>query len=260
MADCLRFSGSKYVQSLVSQTFIQVRDDLLEGRSVLFSGTPCQIAGLQSYLELQEVSGDLLLVDLVCHGVPSPQVWADHVRLTEARLGEQVVNYRFRDKRLGWRQSRSVASTDSQECADIGVFAFQELFNSNLILRPSCSECPWASLDRPGDITLGDYWGVERHYPEIDDNGGVSLVLTCTSVGEVAVRATRDLVEYVDIDVSECLQGPLQHPTPPSPRRSVFWKTYSRLGYEKAIKRFTSYGVVRRLVRTFRRSIKRRQR
>ena len=260
MTDCRRFSGSKYVQSLIGQTFRQVREDLVCGRSVLFSGTPCQVAGLQSYLESQQVSGDLLLVDLVCHGVPSPRVWADHVRLTEARLGEPLVDYRFRDKGRGWHEPRNVAIADRHESADGGVFAFQELFNSNLILRPSCCECPWASLDRPGDITLGDYWGVERHYPELDDNRGVSLVLTCTSLGEAAIGATRGHVEYVDIGISECLQGPLQRPTPASPQRSAFWRIYSRLGYERAIKRFTSYGLARRLVRSVRRSLKRRQR
>jgi hypothetical protein len=150
--------------------------------------------------------------------------------------------------------------TGGEEIVDYLVGAFGELYAAAVALRPSCHACVFANMQRVGDITLGDFWGIEKCLPERDCLMGVSIVLVSTPHGDDALRSVAQRLDLDEVTVSGWQQPSLCGPTLPSPKRSAFWKTYSRLGYEKAIKRFTSYGLLRRLVRTVRRSLKRRQR
>jgi coenzyme F420-reducing hydrogenase beta subunit len=256
MDECARFSGSKYVQSDMGSCYRLVREDMQAGRRVLFSGTPCQVAGLRSFLELSRTVGNLLTVDLVCHGVPSPMIWAAHVGFIQAAERSSLLDYRFRDKSAGWHRSRHVAVMDRGAISNHRVDAFREVFNFNYALRPSCHVCPFARLDRVADITLGDYWGVGQHFPDFDDNRGVSLVILHSEDGSAAFDAIRDHFSLIELSVEQCLQQPLQAPTPPSPQRAAFWRAYRQGGYEAAIRRFTSYGLIRRIARGLRRAIR----
>lgn len=259
MSECRSFSGSKYVQSATEGIFPQVRSDLLAGRPVLFSGTPCQVAGLQSFLEMNAVHGDLLTVDLVCHGVVSPELWAEHIAMLESRLGEPVRDFLFRDKACGWRRSGSAAVTDSGTVRGPWVHAFREVFDSNFALRPSCAECRFASCVRVGDITLGDYWGIENIHPEFDDDIGVSVVFANSPNGVKALAAIKHGLDVIPVRLVDTLQAPLMAPTPLSPRSEDFWTSYARFGYEKTLRRFTSAGRVRRIVRYVKRVLGSRQ-
>jgi hypothetical protein len=254
MVDCERFSGSKYVQSDVRGCLFSVREDLSAGRFVLFSGTPCQVAGLLCYLSLTATVGDLLTVEVICHGVPSPRVWRDHIALVEAHSGTRVRDYRFRDKANGWHNPRHCAVTDTGEVCDRTVGAFGDVFDYNYALRPSCHVCPFARLERGADLTIGDFWGVERYHPELDDDRGVSLLLVNTEMGRTAIEAIGGALECTEVSVDQCAAPNLLRPTPPSPRRAAFWKAYQRRGYESAIKRYTSYGFARRTLRKLRRA------
>jgi len=257
MDECRAFSGSKYVQSHVGASFAQVREDLKAGKSVLFSGTPCQVAGLKSYLSVTRVAGNLLTVDVVCHGVTSPMLFRDHLNMIEAKHGQQVHDFLFRDKEGGWRGVHYRAVTVDGPLTGGLVAAFGDLFNHNCALRPSCHGCPFANLDRVADLTIGDYWGIERHLPEFDDDRGVSIVLVNTEAGRRAFELIRVQLECIEIEVEQCLQPNLVRPTPPSRHRASFWKTYHRAGYESAIKRYTSYGFLRRNARRLRQTLRR---
>ena len=254
---CARFSGSKYVQSDMGTCYQSVRDDLRSGIAVLFSGTPCQVAGLRSFVAASRTQGKLLTVDLICHGVPSPVLWAEHIALMEID-GSRVVDYRFRDKSTGWRRSGQTAILDGGAAVrDLRVDAFREISYSSYALRPSCYECPYASMERVSDITIGDYWGVEKDFPEFDDNRGVSLVLLNSPAGANAFSTLSSDVECLELEQEQFKQQNLLRPTPLSRRREAFWRMYQRAGYESTIRRYTSYGLIRRAARKLRRSVRR---
>ena len=255
MEECNAFSGSKYVQSEMATCFAEVRADLEVGNRVLFSGTPCQVAGLRSFLSVARVGGELLTVEVVCHGVPSPMLWSDHVGFVEESTGRKVRDFLFRDKEQGWRGVHYRAVTDAGSVTSRQVAAFGDLFNTGNALRPSCHECPFANLDRIADLTIGDYWGIERHFPDFDDDRGVSLVLVNTAVGSTAFEAIRPQLECFELEIGQCLQPNLIRPTPPSPNRAAFWKAYQSAGYVTALKRYTSYGFLRRQARKARRAV-----
>lgn len=212
------FRSSKYVQSRTGTTFIQVKQFLQAGRVVLYSGTSCQIAGLRHFLRKEY--DNLLTIDVICHGVPSPLVWRTYLHQVLSRpkgvAGKNLVlsslndlpvitGISFRDKTKGWKKFGFVLSTKSASKADKNMVSssvktnsysvewvhevatknyYMQLFLKNLCLRPSCAKCPAKSGTCGSDISLADYWGIWFHHPKWDDNKGTSLVLVNTSKGQ----------------------------------------------------------------------------
>lgn len=246
-----RCRGSKYVQSDVGDCFASVHEDLAAGRTVLFSGTPCQVAGLKSYLKIRGGGvSRLILVDVLCHGAASPGLFSHHVEFLESRHG-RLERFEFRNKDLGWHGYRNVAHFASEgKRFGYDVSAYQEVFDFSYAARPACSTCPYACNERVGDITLGDYWGVERHCPDIDDDGGVSLVIGCSIKGD---KLARGIGPEMKLAEDQYGQGVLRHPCVPSADRLAFWHAYRTGGYVVAIKRFTRFGLIRRAARNTRR-------
>lgn len=218
------FRGSKYVQSRIGDNYRQVEDFLRKGRKVLFSGTPCQVAGLKRFLHNKEYD-NLLTVDVVCHGVPSPLVWRKYLEETIRPKGVTgkntvlsslntmpvITGISFRDKKLGWKkfgfEIRSSASeADENSVLKSGIHKeriylyesldknlFMQGFLKNIYLRPSCYACSFRSGKSSSDITVADYWGIHRHYRLFDDDKGVGLVLVNTLHGaEVYSRLSVD--------------------------------------------------------------------
>lgn len=201
------FRGSKYVQSRMGNCYHNVRSFLQQGRRVMFTGTPCQIAGLKNYLRQDD--DNLLTVDVVCHGVPSPKVWRMYLDEITRKGGKNTVlshpimlnreihSIDFRSKSSGWKKY-SFALTLSEAQADgkkntvllSSVFMenpFMRAFLSNLSLRPSCYACPVKAGKSGSDITIADFWGIEEVLPELDDDKGVSLVLSYTEKGQLVL-------------------------------------------------------------------------
>lgn len=176
------FKGSKYVQSDLDGIFRQVKEDLKQGNTVLFSGTPCQTAGLNSYIG-KKLRENLVLVDIVCHGVPSPYIWRDYLAYVENKYKSKVVKVDFRDKsRIGW--SGHIESFVFDNGNKIESKIYTDLFYQHIMLRPSCGYCHYTNFNRPSDFTIADYWGWERINPNFNkDDKGVSLVLINTRKG-----------------------------------------------------------------------------
>ncbi len=169
------FMTSKYVQSFVGSAYKDAEKFLKEGRPVLFSGTPCQVAGLRSYL--QRDYENLLTLDFICHGVPSRRVWREYIE--ELSEGKEIEAVNFRDKTKGWRIfSLKVKYTDgSVYVKDLQTDIFTKGFLSNLYLRPCCYDCKFRGLERPSDVTVADFWGVQRELPELFDDKGTSIAI-----------------------------------------------------------------------------------
>ncbi len=219
------FTGSKYIQSRMEDNFRRVRQILKTGRKVLFTGTPCQVAGLNAFL--RRPYDNLLTVDLICHGVPSPGVWRQYIaEETEYRekegCGKTVIgDIRFRDKRnAGWKGYNftiAFSATDGNSRREILLSEkgkaenlFIRGFLANFYSRPSCYHCPAREFRSGSDITIGDFWGIEKFMHGFDDNRGVSAVMVNSRKGKEmwdSVKAVKTPAEYWQIlDYNKCLE------------------------------------------------------
>lgn len=244
-----RLKGSKYVQSDLGRTFPDVKEQLEKGRMILFTGTPCQTAGLNAYLS-RSYDG-LILCDLVCHGTPSPMVWQDFVRFIEQRQNSALAEYRFRDKGNGWHTPRPYAAFENGSilCDSPSVRAFDSIFYQHLALRPSCHSCVFTNFRRPSDITIADFWGIEQCLPEFDDNSGVSLVLINTEKGKSVFNLIKNGLDFMESNPEDCVkrQAHLTAPATPSPRRNAFWADYHTHGIAYILKKYASCNTIQRI-------------
>lgn len=184
--------GSKYVHSDIENKYSEIREQILIGKQVLFSGTPCQVAGLQSYLG--EKYDNLLTIDIVCHGVPSNKMFHDYIKTLESKHGGRITAFTFRDKTLGWGINGSAVVNGKRIIIWQSASSYLYYFTNGWIYRENCYKCPYACEHRPADITLGDYWGIEKEHPELlgkdgwDESNGISCVITNTEKGQVFLK------------------------------------------------------------------------
>ncbi len=187
MEGVAKMRGSKYVQSDLYSTFEEVQEYLKEGRKVLFTGTPCQVAGLNSCLG-KSYEG-LYTIDFACHGVPAPGLWEKYVKALEKKSGAPVKHVSFRDKSLGWRHYGFRFNDQSVPYVEDPYMA---LFVQDMTLRPSCYNCSLRSGHSGSDLTLADLWNVSEAAPELNDDKGVSSVFVNTAKG-------RELIEGLEL-------------------------------------------------------------
>ena len=235
--------GSKYVQSDMTGVFQQVLMDLKEGRSVLFSGTPCQVAGLKSYIpdNLQE---NLLSVDIICHGTPSPAIWKDYLMYRTRRSGCKSVN--FRDKGLhGWKAHFESFTDDKDQKKYYKTFS--TLFYTELMHRDSCYRCPYNIFDRCSDITISDFWGVGQVVPEFDGPQGTSMIFVRTVKGESYIDKAQQFMRsaecVLDAAFLRKFNPNVLAPTACPTERSAFVDAYARKGISYIVRRWGDVGL-----------------
>jgi coenzyme F420-reducing hydrogenase beta subunit len=261
-ADLAPLRGSKYLPSLVGEAFGAVRRCVEEGRPALFVGTPCQVGGLRAFLGSRGAEGSLVAMDLVCHGVPSLRAFRAYTAWLERRHASRVTGVRFRDKREGWRRFQVVASFEDggEYRRPFGDDPYMRAFLWNLCLRPACHACRWARLPRVGDLTLGDYWGIEAVRPDLDDDRGTSAVLVNTARGEQALARVRDRLALEPTPLEAAVAGNvcLVRPVAASPRRAAFMRDLAVLSFEALERRHLrdDTPVLRRIARRLRASVR----
>ena len=189
--------GSKYVQSDMYDSYGEVKHYLEDDRDVMFTGTPCQVAGLKSFLGRSY--DNLLTVEMVCHGAPSPGLWEKYVQSLGDKYGARITDVKFRDKTNGWRHyAFTVTSGNGRRSVQYKEDPYMMLFLQDMTLRPSCYSCPAKGGRSRADITLADLWNVAAVASHMDDDKGVSLVLANSDKGEAALAAACDLLVPVD--------------------------------------------------------------
>lgn len=195
----------KYVQSTVGRIFSEVEDQLKAGRQVLFSGTPCQCAGLRAFLGKEYEN--LMLVDLICHGVPSPKVWQTYIdyRAGKENGGKRPVKINMRSKTSGWSRYSTEFDYGNGRITRIqnSQDPYIRAFIGNICLRDSCSECLVKGVERCTDLTLGDYWGIWNQHPEFNDEKGTSIVFTHSEKGKNALKRLKEQTEWFEIDTED---------------------------------------------------------
>lgn len=229
-AELPKLKSSKYLQSKIGDVYQQIRQLLSAGKSVLFSGTPCQVAGLNAYLG--KPYDRLLTVDIICHGVPSPAVYQQYVAELVQDENERVLQTNFRDKVHGWSSAHTITTTTTAATYSFAAEgdAYMQAFLKNICLRESCSQCPFAKLPRQGDITLGDFWGIKRYSKRLNDGKGVSLVLVNSPQGEKYMSAIRERAKVCrEVPLKYAIKGNpcLVRPSAPHADRKGF---FARLG------------------------------
>lgn len=228
--------GSKYSQSDLRGVFSDVRNDLKCGKWVLFTGTPCQVSGLSAYVG-RALADKLILVDIICHGVASPVLWSDVIKYTESKYKSKVRSPKHRDKaRFGWSGRTATFELEKNK---VVYRPLVSIYNEN-VLRESCFNCRYSSLSRVGDITIGDFWGVEAVPHNIFEpvEKGVSLLLCNTPKGGDILKDIRQGMKVLQLNVEEALQMNLRESTK-MPETYYDFKEKYKKGFEFAMR---SYG------------------
>ncbi len=236
-----RFHKSKYVQSLIGDSYKQCKALLEAGRRVIFTGTPCQIAGLQSYLGKR--APNLLCVDLVCHGVPSSRVLENYLQEYEQKCGRRIqrIDFRCKHKRSGEWDSKCAEihfEDGGTQVTDYDTNAFLRGFANGLFFRPSCSICPFARTERISDLTIGDAWGAEN-YVGLNPHEGVSMILINSTKGAEILPALQKEMQLEEVPVHVLAEGNarLRAPDRGNPHRGTFFAEYADIGIIKEVNR-----------------------
>jgi len=231
---------SKYVQSDLGNTYGQMQEDLAAGKTVLFTGTPCQTAGVYAAFQDSPHLDRLILCDLICHSIPSPRVWEDYKALLEQEAGGKIIQVQFRNKVYPWSRANSnrgffyqIEGENSPREDD----RFYLLFKENSAVRPSCYHCPFTDEKRAADLTIADYWGIENFASALYDPLGVSVVLVNSPKGQALWDKSTDLVLSEERPALESTsqQKRLSEPGKEPLSRAEFWECYDAYGLDAAI-------------------------
>lgn len=249
-----KFRGSKYVQSKIGNNYILAEEYLKDDKQVLFSGTPCQIAGLKRFLRKEYEN--LICVDIICHGVPSPFIWQKYL---EQYNPTELSSISFRDKTNSWKRYEVVIRQEKKTIIreDIGKNIYMRLFLSDLCLRPSCSNCNSKSGKSKSDITIADFWGIQHLYPDFDDDKGCNLVLINSEKG---LNLFNELeCDKIETDYNTAIKyNPSYFKSVTEPKyRKYFFDNFDKFGfavYNKILKR-QQPSLLRRIANHYKRII-----
>ncbi len=244
---CMPFCGSKYVQSNMNGCHEKIVDELRNGQSVLFTGTPCQIAVVKAYVEKKNVSSQkLFTVDIACHGTPKKEFWKDYVAYLEKKKRAKLVKFSFRYKPRGWKGYPIYAefSNGIKRINTLDVSTYQNLFRKDILMRESCFKCKFPGKSH-ADLTLADFWGVELCMPEIPVKGGVSLILSHTEKGRQMIEWMKErcgaeeiLLKSVPGDDYIKYNHNLSKATRKPGQYQEFWNDYKMYGMEFVLKKY----------------------
>ena len=213
-------------------------------RKLLFTGTGCQAAAFRNFIKMNEMEDRVFIVDLVCHGAPSPKIWREYARSLE-REGK-LSDLNFKNKKTGWSKSVGTICRGGEE---IPIRKYRRIYTDRYTIRPSCHVCPYTRIDRDTDITIGDFWHMEKSMPDFVDEMGTSLVLIHTERGKELFNEIKEKLEYRESNTTDCWQLNLQEPTKPSQIRHKFWRDYHKHGIDFVMEHYGSVTLMRRIER-----------
>ncbi|WP_312433457.1 Coenzyme F420 hydrogenase/dehydrogenase, beta subunit C-terminal domain [Lacrimispora sp.] len=264
--DCDKFCTSKYVQSDLSDCYKQVEGSLRSDKAVLFTGTPCQIAAVRSYISRRKITDNkFYAVDIICHGTPSPGLWKDYVSWMESKYGK-MKKFSFRYKAAGWKGYPAMAAFENGKVLINNIYTqvFTTLFFTHKVLRESCYSCQYANLNRPGDLSIGDYWGAEYILQNeiskgmFDPKQGISEILVNTDKGNRLIEEIRisNWCVLSSTDAYIKYQHNLNCPTDRPKETDLLWKEYKKNGADYIIKKYGGLSVKQRIKRSIPQPIK----
>lgn len=250
-----KFQGSKYVQSNLSNSFVLVYNDLRNGYIVVFSGTPCQCFALKIFLKNKNINMEnLILIDIVCHGTASPKLWKEFINWIEKKEHAKVTTFSFRYQQSSWKEYPMMIKFDNGKKV-INSYdgrKYTELYFSNLMMRECCYNCAFANEERVSDITLGDFWGIEKVMPDFPYKHSVSQILVNSNKGKkivdkiIHIANTQILIKENCSEEYKLYQNNINRPTFRLDAVDDFWREYKDYGFEYVLKKYTAYSKYRK--------------
>lgn len=239
------FRKSKYVQSDINNMYLKAREFLNKGKKVVFSGTPCQIAGLKSFLNNKEFE-NLLCVDIICHGVPSAKVWNQYIKYVEKKYNSRIKDINFREKitknNICNSKGIKIELENGKTIIEDNIKNYYlRAFQRELLFRPSCKKCKFANSNRISDITIGDCWGINKIHPELDVHKGVSLIVINTEKGNKIKEKLEEYMNLQKLDLNFAIKENAQfrEPTKFHKNRDKFYKNIdNNIEFDKKIKKY----------------------
>ena len=228
--------GSKYMQSRPEQIYKATEEWLKENpeKKLLFVGMGCQSDGFRKFSEIKGIRDRVYIVDIICHGSPSPKLWREYAKSIERKDGK-ITYLTFKDKRNGWKFPTAYVMVGGQEYS---IRDYVKVFYNRCMLRPSCYECPYATTERKTDMTIGDFWHIEETIPNFYDSNGNSLFLIHTNRGEKLFEKIQSDLDYRLSNTIQCWQANLEAPTQKSEQREEFWNDYKKKGIDFVMKKY----------------------
>lgn len=254
--DIAPLRGSKYLQAKVGDAYKQAKQDLLDGRMVLFTGTGCQINGLKCFLGKDYEN--LVCVDVICHGTPSPALWQKYARYQEEKYGGKLSAVNFRCKDNGWKDFGMEETVDAKQVyISKGKDPYMQMFLSDYCLRPSCYACV-AKQVKLSDITIGDFWGIERIAPEMNDLKGTSLVLVRTVKGQALFDAIQKDLVWKEVSYEDGVSGnsPEYRSVGRPRQRDTFFEDMNRMAFERLSKKYMTVPLSKRMEQALRQIVR----
>lgn len=250
-AEMQAMRGSKYAQSDMETLFSDVVRELEQKKTVLFTGLPCQTEALRRFCRLKKGEDEhLILCDIICGKVPSPGVWNEYVSHLEKKYGGSLTKFVCRDKDKGWQyqSSKVVVGGRNVSAQAEREDAWMQLFVHSALCRPSCYRCPFTRLERQSDLTIGDFWGVEKSLPDFTDARGVSLILVHTEKGRALADSVKPKMEWRPSNEHDCMQERLQRCTKAPADRDAFWELYRTGGIEALLNKYGRRSLAQRVL------------
>lgn len=233
-----RAKGSKYMQSKPGDIYQEAYHWLMDNpkKELLFVGMGCQSDGFRKFSEIKGIRDRVYIVDIICHGSPSPKLWREYAESIQKKDG-RITYLTFKDKRNGWKSPIAYVKVNGSERP---LKDYVKVFYNRCALRPSCYECPYATTERKTDMTIGDFWHIEETIPDFYDPNGNSLFLIHTGRGEELFEKIRDNMDYRLSNTAQCWQANLEAPTKKSEQREEFWNDYNKKGIDFVMKKYGS--------------------
>ena len=225
LSELPRIQSSKYVQSDTGDTYSQVQKDLQSGKMVLYTGTPCQIAGLYSFLGKEYEK--LYTIDLICHGVPSPKFFKKYLEFQNRKTDGKTIYFNFRSKdKRGWGTQYLLKTKTKTKTKTLSLDRYGKHFMKGDCYRESCYQCEYANIHRVGDLTIGDFWGIGKSHPDFYSEKGVSSVFVNTEKGRRLFDSIKDEAWVINATLEEAMvkQGNLVYPTKRPLERDTFYR------------------------------------
>ena len=253
--DLSKLRGSKYLQSGLDNMFSYIKENIKD-RKILFVGTPCQVAGLKSFMKREY--DNLICIDLFCHGVPSPKLFNKYITELEKDNGK-VLNYNFRDNSTGWDNYSNTWEYKDKKVSQLRIDNdYMKLFLSDIALRESCFNCNFKLGNKYSDITLGDFWGVKNYYPDMYNNSGVSAIIVNTDKGINIFNDISNNVKFKECLLEEILDGnpSLEKSGILSNKRKDFFKDMDKYSVRYLTKKYTGKSLVKKVKKKIKMIIK----
>ena len=255
LRDCDKLYGSKYVQTNLKNTLSEVVSDLESGKKVLYFGTSCHITGLLEILDRKQINKtNLITVDIICHGVPSPRLFNEYIKFL--KKDTDFAGFSFRTKRLKWGNGgkqfgASIFHRNGRiETNTLRSNAFLRIFFSNNCLRPACYHCNHIGLNKVGDFTIADYWGLKNVHPEFFDEYGVSAVFANSAKAEKILNGLKN-ISYIESSVESISkkQQNMQQYSTKGENYNNFWQEYYNSGFDYILRKYAELGFLAKLKR-----------